>query len=192
MIEIEGKIISRYIFEKRFVCDLNACKGACCVEGDSGAPLEDHEAEMMEQVFNESIDFMEPDGIEAVKQQGAFVIDSDGDKVTPLVNGKHCAFVTFQNGIAQCAIEKAWKAGKTSFKKPISCHLYPIRIHKTKKMEALNYDEWKICAPACTCGSQLNVPVYRFLKEPIIRKYGEQFYHLLEEADQLLNSSDHA
>jgi hypothetical protein len=192
MIEIEGKIISRYIFEKRFVCDLNACKGACCVEGDSGAPLEDQEAEMMEQIFNESIDFMEPEGIEAVKQQGAYVIDSDGDKVTPLVNGKHCAFVTFQNGIAQCAIEKAWKAGKTSFKKPISCHLYPIRIHKTKKMEALNYDEWNICAPACTCGNQLNVPVYRFLKEPIIRKYGEQFYHLLEEADQLLNSSDHA
>ena len=188
MIEIEGKIVSRYLFERKFVCDLQACKGACCVEGDSGAPLEEEEAAMMERVFQEVKSFMEMDGILAVEKQGVYIIDDDGDKVTPLVQNKQCAYVVFENGIAQCAIEKAWKAGKTDFRKPISCHLYPIRIHKTKYMEALNYDEWKICAPACSCGEKLNVPVYRFLKDAIIRKYGSDFYSQLEETEKLIEN----
>lgn len=182
MIEIEGKIVSSQIFERKFVCNLKACKGICCVEGDSGAPLDDEEIKLMSIVFEEAKSCMDAEGIRAIEKQGAWIRDEDGDAVTPLVDGRQCAYVIFEDGIASCAIEKAWKNGLTSFRKPISCHLYPIRINKTARIEALNYDEWKVCAPACDKGEQLNVPVYVFLKEPIVRKYGEAFYAMLENA----------
>lgn len=182
MIEIEGKIVSSQIFDRKFVCNLKACKGICCVEGDSGAPLDDEEIKLMSIVFEEAKSCMDAEGIRAIEKQGAWIRDEDGDAVTPLVDGRQCAYVIFEDGIASCAIEKAWKNGLTSFRKPISCHLYPIRINKTARIEALNYDEWKVCAPACDKGEQLNVPVYVFLKEPIVRKYGEAFYAMLENA----------
>lgn len=182
MIEIEGKIVSSQIFDRKFVCNLKACKGICCVEGDSGAPLDDEEIKLMSIVFEEAKSCMDAEGIRAIEKQGAWIRDEDGDAVTPLVDGRQCAYVIFEDGIASCAIEKAWKNGLTSFRKPISCHLYPIRINKTARIEALNYDEWKVCAPACAKGEQLNVPVYVFLKEPIVRKYGEAFYAMLENA----------
>ncbi|MBW7936831.1 MAG: DUF3109 family protein [Flavobacteriales bacterium] len=185
MVEIEGKIVSSQLFDRRFVCDLNACKGICCVEGDSGAPLEPEEVQIMNEVFQQVRPFMNVAGIRAVEMQGTWIEDADGDAVTPLVDNKECAYVIFENGIAHCAFEKAWKNKKTTFRKPISCHLYPIRIHKTPNMEALNYDDWEVCKPACKHGERLNVPVYVFLKEAIIRKYGVEFYTQIEEAAKL-------
>lgn len=177
LVEIDDKLVSTQIFENKFVCDLNACKGACCVEGDAGAPLTFEEVDQMEEDLEVYLPYMRKEGIEAVEKTGVFYLDQDGEPVTTLVNGAECAFVYFdENGITKCAIEKAYLEGKTTFKKPISCHLYPIRVKKFNDYEALNYDEWPICKPACACGEALDVPVFKFLKEPIIRAWGEKFY----------------
>ena len=189
MIELDGTLISDEIFEKKFVCDLNACKGACCIEGESGAPLDEDELDILESIQDKIKPFMREEGIEAVEEQGAFVLDWDGEYTTPLVDGKECAYVQFdEQGIAKCAIEAAYRAGEILWKKPISCHLYPIRISKLKDYDALNYHHWPICAPACDCGSKLDVRVFRFLKEPLIRKYGEQWYSELEAAFEYWSS----
>lgn len=183
MIEIEDKILSRDLFEKKFVCDLNACKGACCVEGSSGAPLTEEEIYILEDIYEEVKPYLPSKGAKAIEKHGHWVIDADGDYTTPLVGEeKECAYTIFENGMALCGIEKAYKEGKISFKKPISCHLYPIRITQYQKFEALNYDVWHLCKPACACGEKLQVPVYKFLKEAIIRKYGEEFYTMVEAA----------
>lgn len=186
MIEIDNKILSKDIFDKKFVCDLNACKGACCVEGDSGAPLEEEEIHILEDIYDAVKPYLRKEGIKAIKEQGNWIIDNDGDYVTPLRDGKECAYTIFENGMAQCGIEKAWKEGKINYRKPISCHLYPIRIKKYKKFEAVNYDVWDLCKPACACGEALQVPVYKFLKEALIRKYGGEFYAEVEEAAKLM------
>jgi hypothetical protein len=183
MIEIGKTLISDDVVEKQFVCDLNACKGACCVHGDSGAPLEDDETEILENDFEKIKPFLTDKGVDAIEEQGRWLIDSDGDKVTPLVGGnKECAYTVFENGFALCGIERAWKAGATDFRKPISCHLYPVRITKYKKFDAVNYEKWNICKPACACGEKLEVPVYRFVKDALVRKYGTEWYAQLEEA----------
>ncbi len=184
LIEIDDKVISLEIFSKKFVCDLNACKGACCIEGDSGAPITAEEVSILEEDLEKIKPFMRPEGIAAVEESGVFYMDWDNEMVTTLVNEKECAFVYFdEKGITKCAIEQAHKAGVTDFKKPISCHLYPIRTAKFPEFEALNYNEWSICSPACTLGESLGVKVYQFLKEPLIRAYGEEFYKELEEVD---------
>jgi hypothetical protein len=181
MIEIEDKLISLDIFEKKFVCDLNACKGACCVEGDAGAPLNMDEIDIIEESLEAIKPYMRQEGIDAIEKSGVFYMDEDNEPVTTLVNGSECAFVYFdENNITKCSIEKAHKEGKLDFKKPISCHLYPIRVAKYRKFQALNYNEWHICKPACACGNELNVPVYKFLKEPITRAWGESFFNELE------------
>lgn len=185
LIEVKDKVVSTQIFERKFVCDLNACKGACCIEGDAGAPLTLDEIDVIEEDLEAIKPYMRPEGIAAVEESGVFYMDIDNEPVTTLVNGKECAFVYFdENGITKCSIEQAHKDGKTDFKKPISCHLYPIRAKKFNEFTALSYNEWDICAPACTCGEELNVSVYRFLKEPIIRAYGEDFYKELETVDK--------
>ena len=176
MIQVQDKIISLDVFEKHFVCDLNACKGAGCVEGDSGAPLLKEEEKILDDIYETVKPYMRNEGIIEIENQGVAVYDADGDLTTTLVNNKECAFVTFENGITKCTIEKAYLDGKTDFKKPISCHLFPIRIKEYRDFDALNYEEIKICEPACKCGSELEVPVYAFLKEPLIRKYGEDWY----------------
>ncbi len=189
LIEVDGKIISMQIFERKFVCDLNACKGACCVEGDAGAPLTIEEISILEDQLEAIKPYMREEGIRAVEASGVFYMDSDNVPVTTLVAEKECAFVYFDDqGITKCSIEKAHKEGKLDFKKPISCHLYPIRTKEFDDFEALNYSEWKICAPACACGEKLDVPVFRFLKEPLIRKYGEAFYAELEDVDRELKT----
>jgi len=183
MFQIEDTLISDDIFEKKFVCDLNACKGECCVQGDSGAPLEMDELEILDEIIDDVKPYMRQEGIDAVEKVGVFEIDSDGDYGTPLVNKKECAFVFFdENKITKCAIEQAYLEGKIKWKKPLSCHLYPIRITKYSEFEALNYHIWKICGDACTLGEKLSVPVYKFLKEPLIRKYGQDWYDHLEAA----------
>jgi hypothetical protein len=192
MIEIEGKIVSREILEEEFVCDLGACKGACCVDGEAGAPLEEGEASTIESLMDKITPFMDRSGRAAVRKEGVATTDADGDQVTPLVNGGRCAFSKIEKGVAFCSIEKAWAAGETQFKKPVSCHLYPIRITRYKNFDALNYERWKVCKPACACGSRLKVPVFRFLKEALIRKYGLGFYNQLEEAAKLLKAQKSA
>lgn len=188
MIEIGKSIVSLDVFKRKFVCDLAACKGACCVHGDSGAPLEEEESALLEEVYPIAKKYMIEEGIAAVETQGTSVIDTDGDLVTPLVFvGGPCAFVYYEeDGTAKCAVEKAYLNGETSWKKPISCHLYPIRIKKYTQFDAVQYNEWDICEPACVCGEQLQVPVYAFLKEPLIRKYGEDWYKELQLVAQEL------
>jgi hypothetical protein len=187
MIQIEDKIVSQEIFDQQFVCDLNACKGACCVEGDSGAPLLKNEAKELEKSYSIIKKYLSADGKEAIKKQGFSVIDSDNDLTTPLVNNRECAYVFNDSGIIKCAIEKAYLEDEISFKKPISCHLYPIRITEYKEFDAVNYESNKICSPACKLGGLLKVSVFRFLKEPLIRKYGESFYTELEVVEKSLN-----
>jgi hypothetical protein len=187
MIQIEDKIVSQEIFDQQFVCDLNACKGACCVVGDSGAPLLKNEAKELEKSYSIIKKYLSADGKEAIKKQGFSVIDSDNDLTTPLVNNRECAYVFNDSGIIKCAIEKAYLEDKISFKKPISCHLYPIRITEYKEFDAVNYESNKICSPACKLGELLKVSVFRFLKEPLIRKYGESFYTELEVVEKSLN-----
>lgn len=191
LIEIKDKIVSLDLFKKNFVCDLNACKGACCVEGDEGAPLTFEEVDIIEEILEEVKPYMRPEGIAEVEKNGVFYMAPDNEPVTTLVNGKECAFVYFdERGITKCAIEKAYLEGKTTFKKPISCHLYPIREKKFTDFTALNYDKWSICDPACKLGDELKVPVYKFLKEPIIRAYGEDFYNEMEIIDNEIKKVD--
>lgn len=181
MIEIDNKLVSEELLENKFVCDLNACKGACCVEGDAGAPVSKEEITLIEKNLSNIKPYMRKEGIEAIEKNGISYKDIDGQMVTTLVNQKECAFVYFDNqGITKCAIEKANRENKSDFLKPISCHMYPIRVKELKYYDALNYDRWDICSPACSCGNELDVPVYKFLKTPLIRKYGEDFYNKLE------------
>jgi hypothetical protein len=182
MLNIENTILSLDILEKKFVCDLSKCKGACCVHGDSGAPLEQDEVQVLSDIFEAAKPFMRPEGIKAVEDQGASVIDSDGDYVTPLINGNECAYVVFENDMAKCAIENAYNAGAVSFLKPISCHLYPIRVTKYKEFDALNYHQWDICHSALKCGKKAGIEMYRFLEQPLTRKYGKDWYAHLQLA----------
>jgi hypothetical protein len=187
MIAIDRTLVSEDLLEKRFVCDLNACKGQCCVAGDSGAPLDKEELPILESVLEQVKPYMNKKGLRALDKLGPYVIDGDGDYTTSLVSeGAECAFVYFdENKIAKCAIEKAYLEGKIEWKKPISCHLYPVRITPYKNYDAVNYSKWDICKPACECGKKLDVPVYKFLKEPLIRKYGKDWYKKLELSAEL-------
>ena len=186
MVEIEDKLISLDLFEKEFVCDLSACKGACCVKGDAGAPLELSEVAKIQKDLTLIKENMTQEGIREVEKNGVYYNDGD-EPVTTLVNHQECAFVYFDNDkTAKCAIEKTFNENKIDFNKPVSCHLYPIRVAKLSKGEALNYDKWDICEPACACGEKLKVPVFKFLKKAIIRKWGELFFKELEKVDTQL------
>ncbi len=183
MIQVENVLLSDELFTESFACDLGKCKGACCVEGESGAPLEEREIHLLEEIQDELQPYLTEKGKQALKEQGAFIIDSDGDYVTPLVDGKECAYTTFDSdGTAKCGIEQAHRDGAVDFLKPASCHLYPIRITKLYDMDALNYHRWPICDPARSCGNDLQLPVFRFLKNPLIKRYGESWFLELEEA----------
>lgn len=187
MIQIDDKILSLELFEKKFVCNYAKCKGICCVEGDSGAPLEKEEAEKMEEVYPKIKHLLTDEAIELIEKEGTSVMDFEDDLVTPIINGKECVYTYFDGkGNVQCAIEIAWKEGLVDFRKPISCHIYPIRTKKLTQGEALNYDVWPICSDACDLGEKLGTPVYLFLKEPIIRKYGEAFYNEMEASADYL------
>ncbi len=187
MIEIDDKIVSADLLRECFACDISQCKGICCVEGNAGAPLEIEEVDILEREYSAYKPYMTPEGIAAVEKQGFMVIDEDGDYTTPLVNDAECAYTYQENGITLCAIEKAWMEGKTAFRKPISCHLYPIRLMPfSNGTVGLNYHRWSVCASARSCGAKLGIPVYKALKEPIIRRFGEEFYQALEEAEKLI------
>jgi hypothetical protein len=180
--EIDKKIVSSSILEEAFTCDLNKCHGACCVAGDAGAPLEKEETKILEEIYPLIKDGLRPEGLKAIEEQGTWIHDDDDEFATPLVDGNECAYVVFDGKKALCGIEKAWREGKINFQKPVSCHLYPIRVRKYRSgWYAVNYDEWSICAPACELGKSLKVKVYEFAKDAIVRKFGEGFYEELEE-----------
>lgn len=186
MLSLGKTIISSLIFEVKFACDLEKCRGACCLHGDSGAPLEEEEAQILEKIWPVVKQYMRPEGIRAVQEKGTSMIDSDGDIVTPLIGKAECAYAQCINGIYYCAIEKAWMDKKISFRKPLSCHLFPIRIKKYEDFDAINYEEIKICRPALKRGEVENIPLYRFLEEPLLRVYGKKWYNeLLIAAEEI-------
>ena len=190
MIEIDGKIISTDILTHRFMCDIARCKGMCCVEGNAGAPLEEEEARTLEREFEAYRPYMRGEGREAVEGQGFAVTDADGDLTTPLVDDLECAYSFDEGGVTLCAVERAWKEGKTAFRKPISCHLYPIRVTRFRNGTlGLAYHRWDVCAPAVACGRERGVPLYKSLKEPIERAFGADFYNALEEAARYLEEN---
>lgn len=189
MIEIGRAIISRDIFEEYFVCDLLQCRGACCVEGESGAPLTEEEAKIIEKEYPVFQKYLPKLHQQKIKKQGFSMIDSDGDLVTTLVDNKQCVYsFTDERGILKCAIEKAYFEGKTGFRKPLSCHLFPIRITEYQHIDAVNYQELKICKPGKSCGAAGKTRLYEFLKEPLIRKYGAEWYREVEIAAEYLKN----
>jgi Protein of unknown function (DUF3109) len=186
MIQLHDTIISEDLLTESFVCNLSKCKGICCVDGDAGAPLDEDELPILADIFPKIKDFLRPEGIAALEAQGTHVVDEEGDLVTPLVAGKECAYVIFEeNGHTKCGIEKAYEAGVIDYQKPISCHLYPVRLQKYSTFTAVNYHEWDLCADACSLGSELKVKVYQFLKNPLSRKFGEAWYADLCDAAQV-------
>jgi len=186
MFIIQEILVSDDIIEKQFLCNLSACKGACCWEGDFGAPLEKEEIASLEKDYEAIKPFLSEAGKAVIEKEGKYTwFEEPKENGTPLAEGAACAYMTYNElGIAQCGIEQAHKAGATDFLKPISCHLYPIRINKeeTVGFEALNYDKWDICSAACSLGEKEQLPVYKFVKNAIIRKYGKAFYEELDAA----------
>ena len=179
MILLDNTLVSDDVKSVHFACDLAKCKGACCVDGDAGAPLEEEEISLLEDYIDEIKPFMVPAGINEIEHLGIFDYDADGKFVTPLVNGMECAYVYMENGIARCAIEKAFSEKKIPFPKPLSCHLYPVRIDHLRHGDGLNYHKWHICNKALENGMKLKMPLYIFLEEALIRKYGRNWYNKL-------------
>jgi len=182
-LEIQGKLISLDLIEKNFVCNLNACKGACCVEGEQGAPLEESERHILAQIVPAVIPLLDGEAREILGKQ-IYHRNEDDSISTPLRADRSCAYsIRNESGILTCGIEKAYRSGWIDWIKPLSCHLYPIRVHRNEETgwEALNYDKWEICTPACKQGDELGIPIYRFVKDALVRKYGEPFYRELDE-----------
>lgn len=191
MIEIDDKIVSADLLRECFACDIAACKGICCVEGNAGAPLEIEEVATLEAQYETYKPYMTPEGIAAVERQGFMVVDDEGDYTTPLVGDAECAYSYTENGVTLCAVERAFREGRCSFRKPISCHLYPIRVVRfSNGTLGLNYHRWEVCRPAVECGRRLGIPVYKALREPIVRRFGEEFYRALEAAEEFLHEQE--
>ena len=182
MIFIDNTIISEDLLDVMFSCPLEKCKGACCIEGDAGAPLEIEEISSLEDFIDKIKPFMTERGRKVIQENGVFDYDVNGEFVTPLVNDAECAFTNFSDGIAWCSIEKAKEEGEIDFQKPVSCHLYPVRIKKHKNFVAVNYHKWHICKAALKKGSKQGLPLYKFLKEPLIRMFGLDWYEKLDES----------
>ena len=182
MFQIGKTIVSEDVIEKQFVCNLNACKGECCISGDAGAPLEKEEVAILKEIYPKIKPFLRAEGVKAIEDQGTSIKSETGDLETPLVNDAECAYVIFDNDKkALCGIEAAHKAGEVEWKKPISCHLYPVRVQNYSSFSAVNYQHWSICDDACSLGKELQVPVYKFLKEPLEKKFGVAWYQELSK-----------
>ncbi len=196
MIIVDGKLVSSAVFLDRFHCAVDKCKGACCIKGDVGAPLEEEEIQTLESLYPAISQRIPDEGLSAIRKKGPSQWYSDfKEHGTTLREDGACAFVRIdENGIANCTIEEAWAAGEISFRKPISCHLYPIRVEKDHQMdlEKLVYEQWDICSPACQKGKKQNIKVYEFAKEAIVRKYGKPFYNALLTADPEREKTNHA
>ncbi len=187
MFQLGKTIVSEDIIEKDFICNLSACKGACCVDGDAGAPLDKEEAELLKTIYPKIKPFLRKEGTIAVESQGTSIVTENGELETPLINGGDCAYVFFdEHKTALCGIEEAYNQGEISWKKPVSCHLYPVRVKDYSEFSAVNYHHWHICDDACTLGKELQVPVYKFVKEALISKFGEDWYMELEKVAENL------
>ena len=189
MIQFGNTLMSDDLKEEAFVCDLQKCKGACCVEGHLGAPLLLEELDQLEEVIEKVKEYLSSEAVAVLEKEGGFLLDHEGDFSTTTLKTNECAFAFYDNNqILKCSIEQAHRDGKTDFVKPLSCHLYPVRVGKAGEYETLNYDKWGICSSACDLGKELKIPVYKFLKEPLIRKYGEKWYDdfcsLIEDLEQ--------
>lgn len=177
MLEIQNTVVSLDLIERFFCCDLDACLGACCIEGDAGAPVTEAERKEIEKNLEAVIDDLSPAARNELKQNGVAYIDEEGDLVTTIVNGRDCAFTCYDpGGKCLCAFERAFRNGKCSFRKPASCHLYPVRLTEYKDFTAVNFHRWKICRPAETLGRKLGLRAYRFLREPLIARFGKEWY----------------
>jgi hypothetical protein len=177
MLQIKDTLVSLDLAEQFFCCDLDACLGQCCIEGDAGAPITLQEKEQIERILPEIIDDMIPAGRREVEANGVAYIDEEGDLVTTIVDGRNCAFTCYgPGGLCQCAIEKACRQGRIDFLKPASCHLYPLRLTQYPTFTAVNYHRWKICRPAEALGRKLGLRLYQFLKEPLIKRFGQEWY----------------
>ena len=187
MIEIGKTIVSLDVLESKFCCDLDHCKGACCVDGDSGAPLTPDEAVVIEELYPFFEEYLSEENRKEIARQGFSLIDGDGDLVTPIIGKNECVF-TFvdEKGITKCAIERAYFEKITSFRKPVSCHLFPVRITEYKRFDGVNYEKLKICRQGRACGKSSNLPLWQYLKDPLIRKYGEEWYQELKMASEQL------
>lgn len=190
MFQLGKTIVSEDILEKEFVCNLTACHGACCVDGDAGAPLIEEETKILEEIYPLVKPFLRPEGIAAIEAQGTWVVGTDGELETPLIDNKDCAYVIFDGKTALCGIEQAYNQGIVQWKKPVSCHLYPIRIKDYSEFAAVNYDRWEICDPACSLGKELEVPVYKFVKEALVRRFGIDWYTELEKIAEGLKKDE--
>lgn len=191
MIQIQNSLLSDDIFEEQFICDLCKCKGECCVDGESGAPITREEFQEINGILKEVWDDLSPKAQEVIDNQGIAYTDYDGELVTSLVNGQECVFTFFDaDGVCKCAIDNAYREGRISVQKPISCHLYPIRVTEYKDYSALNYHRWSVCEPAVKLGRKEGVPIYRFLREPLIRKFGEAWYDEVCEAAKLMENKE--
>ena len=192
MIQIEDTIVSLDVIEEMFFCDLNACKGICCVEGDAGAPVEREELTLLNDVLPIIWDDLSPEAQKVIEKQGVAYLDEDDEYVTSIVNGKDCVFTCYDDdNNCKCAIEKAFRAGKIDFYKPVSCHLYPIRVAKYKEYRAVNYHRWSVCKPAIVCGKKHQIPVYQFLQTPLIRKFGKEWYEQLDAVAKEFKNISH-
>ncbi len=190
MIQIKDTLISEDVFETCFVCDLGKCKGMCCVEGDAGAPLTHEEYEAIKDVLPKIWDDLSLKARELIEKQGIAYIDDDGELVTSIIKGRECVFTYFDaDGVCRCAIDNAFREGRISVQKPISCHLYPIRLHKYDEFTALNYDRWSVCRPALRLGKKTGIKLYQFLKEPLICKFGEDWYQEVCQIAELLSKT---
>jgi len=179
MLQIDDTIVSLDLIEKNFACDLKACKGSCCRYGDSGAPLAPGEAEELDRIWPDLWPFLRPEGIREIENQGKSVIDIEGDRVTPLINNEECAYTVMEEGIFRCGIEMAFNAGAVDFRKPISCHLFPVRIKPYRDFRAVNYEEWSICRSGVAAGNRQGRKLYLFLREPLVRAFGVEWYDKL-------------
>ena len=191
MIAIDNVLLSDDVVERHFVCDLQSCKGGCCVDGDCGAPLTEDEAKTIANIYPKIKHLIPENFIAEIERQGTHTTDDEIGLVTPVINGGICVYGYYdENNIVKCSIEKAWQEGLVDFQKPISCHLFPIRIKEAEGYDLVNYEPRKtLCKPACKLGNKLKIPVYKFLKGPLIRKYGEEFYEILDAAAEKMNTS---
>lgn len=194
MIAIDHVLLSEEIINEAFVCDLNSCKGACCVDGDAGAPLDNSELKRIDEVFDEVLPYLEQESIKEINRQGRYVFDKEFGWVTPTINGAICVYgIKDEKGIVKCGIEQAYLDGKVKWKKPISCHLFPVIVKKSIDgiTEFANYHPREDhCKAACSLGKKLKVPVYQFLKEPLVRKFGEEFYEALDATAQHMKKTN--
>lgn len=184
MFQLNKTIVSEEILEKEFVCNLSACLGACCVDGDAGAPLDEGETKILAEIYPKIKSYLRPEGIKAIEEQGTHIVSEFGELETPLIEGKDCAYVIFDGKTALCGIEQAYNEGIVTWKKPVSCHLYPIRVKEYSDFSAVNYHKWHICSDACALGAELGVPVYQFVKEALVRKFGQQWFDELDKVAQ--------